>query len=69
MVPILLKRLCAGRAQAISPQLPGLTAAGFDVRCLYVPLANRSSWPELTTQAVGLLQDLLAASPHKQVGY
>lgn len=58
---------CA-RLQAITPQLPGLAAAGFDVRCLYMPLANRSAWPELTAQAIGLLRDLLAPSPLDQVG-
>lgn len=58
----------AGCMQAITPQLPGLAAAGFDVRCLYMPLANRAAWPELTTQATGLLRDLIAASPHDRVG-
>ncbi len=52
--------------QAITPQLPGLAAAGFDVRCLYLPVADRSSWQGLTRQAVALLHDLLASSPHDQ---
>lgn len=56
-----------GTGQAITPQLPGLTAAGYDVRCLYMPLANRWAWPELTAQAIGLLQDLLATLPYRKV--
>lgn len=60
---------CAGCVQAISPQLPGLTAAGFDVQCLYMPLADRSSWPELTANAIRLLRELLATSPHQQVAH
>ncbi len=53
--------------QAITPQLPGLAAAGFDVRCLYMPVTDRSSWAGLTDQAVALLRELLASSPHDQV--
>jgi len=38
------------------------------VRCLYIPLANRAAWGELTDAAAGLLRELLASSPHDQVG-
>lgn len=39
-----------GTGQAILPQLRGLTAAGYDVRALHIPAANRCGWEELTQQ-------------------
>ncbi|KAK9916210.1 hypothetical protein WJX75_000066 [Coccomyxa subellipsoidea] len=51
-----------GTGNSIAPQLPGLTAAGFDVRCLYIPPSDRSGWDELTRQVVALLRHLIQES-------
>ncbi|CAK9251735.1 unnamed protein product [Sphagnum jensenii] len=36
---------CSGKG--IASQLPTLAAAGYDVRCVYIPSDNRSTWQEL----------------------
>jgi pimeloyl-ACP methyl ester carboxylesterase len=36
-----------GTGQAILPQVPALTRAGFDVRSLYIPPQDRSGWDKL----------------------
>ncbi|BDA40991.1 probable acyltransferase-like protein At1g54570, chloroplastic [Coccomyxa sp. Obi] len=51
-----------GTGNSIAPQLPGLTAAGFDVRCLYIPRSNRSDWDDLTREVVRLLRQLVNES-------
>ncbi|EIE26428.1 alpha/beta-hydrolase [Coccomyxa subellipsoidea C-169] len=56
-----------GTGNSIAPQLPGLTAAGFDVRCLYIPPSDRSDWNELTRQVVALLPLLIFSTFTRQV--
>ncbi|CAL8466723.1 g6259 [Coccomyxa elongata] len=51
-----------GTGNSIAPQLPGLTAARFDVRCLYIPRSNRSDWNDLTREVVRLLRQLVKES-------
>lgn len=50
-----------GTGQAILPQLQTLTDAGFEVRAMYMPPANRSDWRQLTEDTVKLIEDCLAA--------
>ncbi|KAI8467052.1 MAG: hypothetical protein J3K34DRAFT_472042 [Monoraphidium minutum] len=52
-----------GTGQAILPQVPNLIKAGFDVRCLYIPPSDRSSWSQLQSQLLYLLQEALQARP------
>ncbi|KAK9823578.1 hypothetical protein WJX72_003968 [[Myrmecia] bisecta] len=55
-----------GTGNAIAPQLPGLIAAGFDVRCLYIAMTNRSSWEQLLAEVLPLLRTLVADRPANQ---
>jgi hypothetical protein len=45
---------CTG--QGIASQLPTLAAAGYDVRCVYIPSDDRSTWQELVQMVCYLLQ-------------
>jgi len=44
-----------GTGEALAPQLESLSAAGIDVRVLYMPPSDRSSWAALTDAATALL--------------
>ncbi|KAK9831878.1 hypothetical protein WJX81_004455 [Elliptochloris bilobata] len=52
-----------GTGCSIAPQLQGLLDAGWDVRCLYIPMEDRSDWPVLVASVVPLLQAAVDASP------
>ncbi|KAH8959581.1 hypothetical protein BDL97_06G084000 [Sphagnum fallax] len=45
---------CTGKG--IASQLPTLAAAGYDIRCVYIPSDNRSTWQELVQMVCHLLQ-------------
>ncbi|WIA33448.1 hypothetical protein OEZ86_006580 [Tetradesmus obliquus] len=56
-----------GTGQAITPQLPGLLEAGYDVRTLYIPPDDRSGWEQLQAQTLYLISTALGArlaGPH-----
>eukprot|EP00882_Tetradesmus_deserticola_P010678 GHRQ01011279.1.p1 GENE.GHRQ01011279.1~~GHRQ01011279.1.p1 ORF type:complete len:212 (+),score=36.32 GHRQ01011279.1:431-1066(+) len=50
-----------GTGQAITPQLPGLLDAGYDVRTLYIPPDDRSGWEQLQAQTLYLISTALGA--------
>ncbi|KAF8058058.1 acyltransferase-like protein [Scenedesmus sp. PABB004] len=52
-----------GTGQAITPQLPGLLTAGYDVRTLYIPSDDRSGWEQLQAQVLYLIATLLGGRP------
>lgn len=45
---------CTG--QGIRRQLPGLVAAGYDVRCVFIPSDDRSSWSQLVQKILPLME-------------
>lgn len=45
---------CTGRG--IRKQLPSLYSAGYDVRCIYIPSTDRSSWTEIVDTLIPLLE-------------
>lgn len=45
---------CTG--QGISKQLPYLIASGYDIRCVYIPSNDRSSWAKLVRRLIPLLR-------------
>ena len=45
-----------GSGEGVRLQVPALIAAGYDVRCLKVPVGNREGWPGLTRAAAVLLR-------------
>eukprot|EP00899_Mesostigma_viride_P020826 jgi/Mesvir1/28745/Mv19713-RA.1 len=45
-----------GTGQGIRPQLHSLEAAGYEVACLYIPASDRSTWAELSSQLIPLLE-------------
>lgn len=50
-----------GTGLAITPQLPGLMALGFEVQALSIPLEDRSDWAALTAGAAAALRTALDA--------
>ena len=49
-----------GTGQGIRRQLETLTRAGYDVRALYIPAADRSTWQQLASTVVPLIDGLVA---------
>jgi hypothetical protein len=49
-----------GSGQGIRRQLDTLTRAGYDVRALYIPAADRSTWQQLASTVVPLIDGLVA---------
>lgn len=52
-----------GTGQAILPQVPALSAAGYDVRTLYLPPEDRSGWEQLQSRVLYLLRAELERRP------
>lgn len=48
-----------GTGQSLLPQLPGLLDLGYDVRSLYIPPDDRSSWDQLLVNTLTLVQQEL----------
>ncbi|GJP71321.1 hypothetical protein CLOP_g8635 [Closterium sp. NIES-67] len=45
-----------GTGQCLQPQIRSLTRAGFDIRSLYIPTTDRSTWRELVRRVTPLIQ-------------
>eukprot|EP00877_Chromochloris_zofingiensis_P003357 jgi/Chrzof1/13021/Cz07g16210.t1 len=52
-----------GTGQAITPQLPALLQAGYDIRCMYLPPEDRSGWDALQAQILYLINMALEDRP------
>ncbi|CAG9465181.1 unnamed protein product [Pedinophyceae sp. YPF-701] len=48
-----------GTGLGVTPQLAPLQAAGYEVRTLYLPIRDRSSWEQLTQQVLWLCEEEL----------
>ncbi|WP_413166397.1 alpha/beta fold hydrolase [Capilliphycus salinus ALCB114379] len=55
-----------GTGQLLHTQIPGL-ANVFDIRCLSIPLEDRSNWYTLTTRTIALIQSELARNHSRPV--
>ncbi|CAI5984725.1 unnamed protein product [Closterium sp. NIES-64] len=45
-----------GTGQCLQPQIKSLTRAGFDIRALYIPMSDRSTWRQLVRRVAPLIQ-------------
>ncbi|CAI5459634.1 unnamed protein product [Closterium sp. Yama58-4] len=45
-----------GTGQCLQPQVRSLTRAGFDIRALYIPTTDRSTWRQLVRRVTPLIQ-------------
>lgn len=56
-----------GTGNALRPQLASLLGAGFDVRTLYIPITNRSTWEELQSETISKLQQIAGSGKRKVI--
>eukprot|EP00897_Mesotaenium_endlicherianum_P009126 jgi/Mesen1/8241/ME000443S07389 len=53
-----------GTGQVIKPQIPYIVSAGYEVRCVYIPSSDRSTWQQLVEALVPLIsQEASLAGP------
>ncbi|MCO5549045.1 hypothetical protein L7F22_002511 [Adiantum nelumboides] len=56
---------CTG--QGIIRQLPSLVDAGYDIRCIYIPTTDRSSWAELVQTLIPVLREELQGRKERHI--
>ncbi|KAI5081027.1 hypothetical protein GOP47_0004210, partial [Adiantum capillus-veneris] len=56
---------CTG--QGIIRQLPYLVDAGYDIRCIYIPTTDRSSWAQLVQSLIPMLREELQGRKERHV--